>query len=118
MFQYKIRHLPVVSKKSIVGVVSERDLLPYLKNGKVLVKEVMVTNVHKVKREQPLHKVVKVMAEKKYGCALVENDDGTIVGIFTATDALFLLSRLLKGTDHAKLKVDQINWARFPDYMF
>ncbi|MDZ4660697.1 MAG: CBS domain-containing protein [Pseudomonadota bacterium] len=114
MKKYRIRHLPVVEKNKVIGVVSERDI-----KGKsdLSVEDVMVANPFKVVRGQLLAEVAQRMAEKKYGCAIIENDKGEVAGIFTTTDALFLLSRLLKDSEYAKLKLDEINWSRFPEYM-
>ena len=117
MKKYKIRHLPVVEKNKVVGIVSERDLKSKGKSNSTSVDDVMVANPYRVKRGQLLAAVAQKMAEKKYGCAVIEDDKGDVVGIFTTTDALFLLSRLLKDSEYAKLKLEQINWSRFPEYM-
>ncbi len=117
MSKFKIRHLPIVSQKKLVGIVSHRDLLPYLKEGSRPIGEIMETNIYTVNRGQYLYEVTEEMADKRIGCAVVRSDDDAIVGIFTTTDALYLLSRLLKGADYSDLKVDEINWSQFPDYM-
>ncbi len=116
MDKWKIRHLPIVDGNKLVGIVSERDLLPHLNNGSQILRDFMVTDIYKVNQEQYLHKVVLEMAEKKYGCAVVVDGKDEIVGIFTSVDALFLLSRLLSGKDYANLRLHQINWSN-ADYM-
>lgn len=117
MKKYNIRHLPVVDGNKLVGVVSERDLRRPVGQRQIPISEIMMTDIYKVKGGSYLYQVAEAMAEKKYGCAVVENDKKEVVGIFTSTDALYLLSRLLRGKDNINLKLNQINWARFPDYM-
>jgi CBS domain-containing protein len=36
------------------------------------------------------------MAEHRYGCAVVKQDNGKVVGIFTATDGLRVLGQILE----------------------
>ena len=47
-----------------------------------------------VRAGTPLDEAARIMAEHKYGSAIVV-DRGKIVGVFTTVDALFALSRLL-----------------------
>ncbi len=117
MKKYKIRHLPVVEKNRVIGIVSERDVKSLTKTSGASVEEIMVAHPYRVKRGQLLTEVAQKMAEKKYGCAIIENDKNEVIGIFTTTDALFLLSRLLKESEYSKLKIEQINWSKFPKYM-
>ncbi len=111
MEKWGIRHLPIVENDKLVGIVSERDLIPHLKDDKKLIRDLMITNIYKVHEEQYLQKVVLEMAENKYGCALCVNGKDEIVGVFTTTDALFWLSRILAGKDFANLRLQQLNWA-------
>lgn len=43
-----------------------------------------------------LSEVTKTMATEKYGSAVVINNDGAVLGIFTTIDALNILTKLLK----------------------
>ena len=99
MRNYGVRHFPVVEKDKIVGLVSERDLAKLtnleMKN-ELLVDHVMIRNPYKVKGATPLSKVCEQMYENKFGSAIVENDDGGLIGIFTMVDGMKLLSQLLK----------------------
>ncbi|OQW49177.1 MAG: hypothetical protein A4S09_03680 [Proteobacteria bacterium SG_bin7] len=114
MEKWGIRHLPVVDKNKVIGIVSERDLIAQ-NNAKPL-RDLMSTNVYQVHQDQYLVRVIAEMAEKKYGCAIVVDESNEIVGIFTTIDALNLLCRLLGKHDHSKIKMLHLAW-NSPDYM-
>lgn len=95
----RIRHLPVVAGDSLVGVLSQRDLhlLETLKDvdpAKVTVDEAMTTNPYAVAPATPIAEVVREMARNKWGSTIVV-DKGRVVGLFTLTDGMRLLARLL-----------------------
>ncbi len=116
MEKWGIRHLPIVDNEKLVGIVSERDLLPHLNNGSQMLRDLMVTSIYKVHEDQYLHRVVFEMAENKYGCTVIVNPKEEIVGIFTAVDALYLLSKLLTKADYSSLRLHQVDWSN-ADYM-
>ena len=98
MTELGIRHLPVQEGGKLVGIISDRDvkLASSFKDGeKLLVKEVMTLDPYTVEPETSLHEVVKTMADHRYGCALVLQGNGKLVGIFTATDGLRELNEIL-----------------------
>ncbi len=99
MQRYKIRHLPVVENKTLVGLISERDFaLIYayenLDLEQAKVEDLMLQELYWVKPTVLLKHVVGDMAKKKIGAALVVDDDNRVIGIFTAIDALTLLSKI------------------------
>jgi len=91
MRDHKIRHLPVVDKGSLCGIVSERDVrllsaAPGIDPDTTLVHAAMTDHPFTVTSDAPLDEVLEIMAEHKYGSVVVLGRDG-IEGIFTAVDA-------------------------------
>ncbi len=95
-----IRHLPVLYGGKIEGILSSTDVnLIRSLNGvdlaKLKVYDCFTPNPYKVTPETLLDEVLDEMAEKKYGCVLV-NDNEHLVGIFTWIDALKATKNLLE----------------------
>ena len=95
--QHDIRHLPVLDETKLVGVVSERDLavaesLVPDDWERFPVAEAMTPEPYTVSPDTPLCDVARVMAEHKYGCALVIEPSGKVVGVFSTVDALRVLA--------------------------
>src|SRR5579859_1531253 len=79
MEQFKIRHLPVVDRGKVVGIVSDRDLkkAEILSDSMTLiVSDYMTPNPYCVRVGAPLTAVAKEMAKRKYGSANVLNAVG------------------------------------------
>lgn len=99
MAKLKVRHLPVLSGGELVGIVSERDL-DYL--AKLVghgcdassIEDAMVDELYMVQPETPVMRATGEMAARNIGSALVVDKQGALVGIFTTTDALRLISQL------------------------
>lgn len=94
----KIRHLPVVEEGKVIGVVSDRDLrqAELLSDFmQLIVSDVMTPDPYCVAVGTPLSTVAAEMARKKFGCTVVLNQLGRVVGIFTTTDGMRVLSELL-----------------------
>ncbi len=97
MIEHDIRHLPVLDGGHLVGIVSERDLLLLesfegIDARKVLVEEAMTPAPFVASPEAPAAEVFRTMAEHKYGAVIVA-EHGKVIGIFTAIDALRVLSK-------------------------
>jgi CBS domain-containing protein len=103
----RIRHIPVVEDGTLVGLLSERDLMGaaatkifQLKQKRksallktVLIKDVMKKRVISVKPDTPIKDAAHLMAAKKIGCVPVV-ESGTLVGLLTTTDILRYVERL------------------------
>ncbi len=96
MAEHGIRHLPVMDGRHVVGLLSERDLsklegFPMLRMSSVTVPDAMSTLPYVVEPDTPLVDVLRNLVEQRLGSAIVTDENGTVVGIFTATDAIKLL---------------------------
>lgn len=103
MSEHGIRHLPVTENGELVGLVSGRDLglamdarLGAPKAAGLSVGELAEREPYVVDLSTPVEFVVREMAERRLGSALVTRQ-GRLVGIFTTTDACRLLADLLGG---------------------
>ncbi len=99
MRENAIRHLPVLERDELVGVVSQRDLyfietLKGVDPEQVAVSEAMSPAPYVIDPEASVARVVREMAKHKYGCAVVA-DKGDVLGVFTTTDALRVLDEVL-----------------------
>jgi len=93
---HDIRHLPVVKKGKIVGILSRDDVhlietLEDIDPKRVTVDEAMTEDPYIVEPDEPIHTVAKEMAARKIGSAVVAHG-GKLLGIFTTTDALLALA--------------------------
>ena len=96
-----IRHLPIVEGNRAIGILSERDVkvISNLEWAKKLnVEDIMTESPYTVTPDTSLEKVTYEMSANKYGSAIVADDDGSIQGIFTTTDALNALIEIIRGT--------------------
>lgn len=100
MREFRIRHLPVLSGGVLVGVLTDRDLklaVSFKGSDEMKVEDVMTPEPYSVIPEAAMDVVVVEMAERKYGCAVIQQENGKVVGIFTATDGLRVLGEQMAG---------------------
>ena len=100
MQEHGIRHLPVLDGGELVGILSEGDLtaaetLERTELGALSVAEAMTPEPYAVRARTPLADVAQKMADQKYGCAVILDEHGGVLDIFTTNDALRLLAEAL-----------------------
>jgi CBS domain-containing protein len=98
----RIRHMPVLDKGRLVGIVSNRDLLAasltrvldfeekqrrtFLRS--VEVREVMTAQVISVTPDTPVSEAARLMLLHKIGCLPVVDADQKLRGLLTETDLI------------------------------
>ncbi len=112
-----IRHLPVVEKGRLLGVVTDRDLrlatsalasVPFPPEARV--QDVMAAPPQTADPMDPVEEAARTMRELKIGCLPVLGDEGDLVGIVTGIDLLDALVRLT-GVDKPSGRIE----VRLPD---
>ena len=108
----RIRHLPVVQGKRLVGIITDRDLRQLFPSSlappdelagfrtaaaRVKVGEVMTRRVLSVTPETRTHRAARLMVERRFGCLPVLRGS-TLVGIITTIDLL----RAMAGEEKTK----------------
>ena len=98
--EHGFRHVPVVHDGKLIGIVSDRDLhlleaLRYESADEVTVAEAMRPAVSTVAADAPLDEAIDRMSQERCDALAVVDRTG-VVGIFTATDALWALTDLLR----------------------
>src|SRR5687767_8302933 len=96
MREMRIRHLPVLKGGKLVGILTDRDvnLVMGFRDADpttMKVDEAYTPDPYFTKPDAKLDEVASEMAEHKFGCAIVV-DNNKLVGIFTEVDALRALS--------------------------
>lgn len=108
----RLRHLPVMSGGSLVGIVTQRDLFRASSSGavpappaatrewlgKVSVGKIMARDVVTTEPSATMRAATEMMLLRKIGCLPVV-DHGRLVGLISETDCLRLLSALLAMRD-------------------
>lgn len=108
MEEHRIRQLPVVEGRELVGIITDRDLRPFLRDrylGKPQDQQrAMGTKVATVMSAKPvtlspsdeLREAVEILLEEKIGGIPVVDEDEGLVGIVTYIDVLRSLLELLQ----------------------
>ncbi len=99
MRDHRIRHIPVQEAGKLVGVLTDRDIKlagGFVSMEQLKVEDVMTPDPYTVNPRAPLDRVVGEMAEHKYGCAIVVQDNGKVVGLFTSVDGLRAFGEVLR----------------------
>ena len=95
MQQHRIRHLPVLEGGALVGMISDRDvLLGERVSPPLRVADVMSPETFAIGPDTAVSDVVGKMADQRLGSAVIMRGV-KVIGIFTTTDALRMLARML-----------------------
>ena len=108
----KIRHLPVIERDKLVGIVVEKDLLSnqpspattlslyeiYSLLETLRIRQIMSRPVITVAGDCPLEEAARIMVENKISCLPVMEGD-KLVGIITETDVFKVLVEVLGGKE-------------------
>ncbi len=118
-----IRHVPVVEKGKVIGILSDRDLYKALgpknnsnaieaptgKNATELhvapqkVRHIMHRGVKTVNRDTPASEAAGIMARNKIGALPVVDKDNNLVGILSSTDILRVFAKIERDNE-ARMK--------------
>jgi acetoin utilization protein AcuB len=93
MREHDIRHVPVREGDRVVGVVSEGDLRG--RAAAALVRDVPVSSPYAVELGAPLPAVLREMAARRIGTAVVLRAE-KLAGIVTASDICLALAAILE----------------------
>ena len=103
---HQIRHLPVVQRRRLVGIITDRDLRQLLPSplatpeelerfgsdgARVKVRDVMNRRILSVTPDTRTHRAARLMVEHRIGCLPVLRGS-TLVGIITTIDLLQTLA--------------------------
>jgi len=101
MERLEIRHLPVMDGTLVESVISLRDIERFTlpahrisKEEELLVSDILPTRAFAADINDPLIRVVSIMAERQMSAVIVL-EQGELAGIFTATDVCRVLADLL-----------------------
>ena len=100
MLDHGIRHLPVLDQDTLVGVLSDRDilLLARVEEGEVVVPGIPVAHAMSpapvtCHSRSHVAQAAALMLEHKIDCLPVVDDEDRMVGFITSSDLLELVSR-------------------------
>ncbi len=110
MARGRIRHLPVIRGRQLVGLLTHRDLLAasfsifaevnHAEQRRIFVTVPVVEAMHRdvvtVAPDLPVKEAAAILLKNKYGCLPVVSSSGELVGIVTEADFLRLTVRLLQ----------------------
>lgn len=121
--EHKIRRLPVVDNGTLVGIVTDKDLMRVSPSAattlsryeinsllaKISIREIMSDKVISVNENAPIEEAALLMSMNKIGGVPVVTDVGAVVGVITETDifnALVEIMGLSEGKDRITIEVD------------
>jgi CBS domain-containing protein len=94
--RHRFRHIPVLDQQKLVGIVSDRDILPLVSDFESAVSEpalaiistVMSSPVLTVRPRTKIRVAAKVLLDEHVGALPVVDEDNNLQGMLTRTDIL------------------------------
>ncbi len=92
-----LHHLPVVSGRHVVGIVSTTDLLRFYSNGAALdpeeayLQDIMTPQPEVIEKAAPIQKLIGILAHSSFRCLPVLDTDGELWDIVTTRDLVRFL---------------------------
>ncbi len=113
MFQIHARHLPVYVQGHLGGILRDRDIghfsaLEGVDPEKFTAEQACSPNPYVCTPDTPLEQAAQVLADHKFGAALVMQD-GELLGMFSVIDAMHALIALLR-RDEARATEPYHRW--------
>lgn len=117
----KIRHLPVVEKGKVIGILSDRDLYKALgpKNNSNVIEGITEMHVVHKKVQTIMHRGVITIAPEAYaseaatkmvnnriGALPVVDKDNHLLGIISSTDILRVFSKIEKASEARHKRIE------------
>ncbi|MBS2028690.1 MAG: CBS domain-containing protein [Deltaproteobacteria bacterium] len=103
------RHLPVLRERRLVGLLTQTDLWRAKHDlGAASITPVcdaMVTTVKTVRRRTPVRHAARLMMANHVSCLPVVEEDGTLVGLLTASDLVELAAELAEELDREDIEI-------------
>ena len=96
MNKYSFHHLPVVDDKTLMGIISDRDILEVKGSPKFnqqLVKDICHKEVIAARDMTDIKLLTQIMLEEKISSLPIIDDNNEMVGIITKTDILVCVTK-------------------------
>ena len=87
MEHFNVRHLPIVNNRSLLGLISEDDILIHNTDEPIGSFELSLTKAY-VKKADHLYEVMRLLAEHQLTVIPVINEDGEYMGMIALEDVL------------------------------
>jgi acetoin utilization protein AcuB len=96
-----VRHLPVVEGNKAVGIISDRDVLmvQVIDTVSLTARDVMTPDPVTYQTTDSLEVVAFELSKRKISSAIINDEDGSLYGVFTSTDALNALVEVLRDSE-------------------
>jgi len=104
--EHRIRRLPVIAGRRLVGIVSDRDVRSAsASHDRTPVAQIMTRNVVTVTSQMRVDEAARIMLDGRFG-GLPVVDGGELTGIVTETDLLRALIDVLETESSERIAVD------------